>query len=88
MVRGIVKVQGALRANPALATEAGRRRFPADAAERIASLVERDRPFYDPRISEEAVSGVNRFAQSLGLIAGPIPYSQMVAERFRDLWTS
>jgi NitT/TauT family transport system substrate-binding protein len=86
MVSGIVKVQKALRANPALATEVGRRRFPPDAAERIASLVERDLPFYDPNIPEEAVAGVNRFAQSLGLIAAPIPYGQMVAESCRKLW--
>ncbi len=88
MVRGVAKAQSALRANPALATEAGKRRFPPYEAGRIASLVERDRPFYDPRISEESVAGVNRFAQSLGLIADPIPYGQMVAERFREFWTA
>lgn len=86
MVSGIVKVQKALRANPALATDVGRRRFPPDAAERIASIVERDLPFYDPMISEESVAGVNRFAQALGLLAAPIPYGQMVAEGCRKLW--
>ncbi len=87
VVRAIVKTHKALRADPARATEVGRRRFPPDAAELIASLVTRDLPFYDPRITEEAVAGVNRFAQSLGLIKTPIPYGQMVAETFRDLWT-
>ena len=87
MVRAIVKVQKALRANPARAADVGKRRFPSDAAERIASLVERDLPFYDPRISEESVAGVNRLAQSLGLLTAPVPYGQMVAETFRDLWT-
>ena len=87
IVRAIVKVQKALRANPARAADVGKRRFPSDAAERIASLVERDLPFYDPRISEESVAGVNRLAQSLGLLAAPVSYGQMVAETFRDLWT-
>ena len=87
IVRAIVKVQKALRANPARAADVGKRRFPSDAAERIASLVERDLPFYDPRISEESVAGVNRLAQSLGLLTAPVPYGQMVAETFRDLWT-
>jgi NitT/TauT family transport system substrate-binding protein len=86
-VRAIVKVQKALRADPARATEVGKRRFPSDAAEKIATLVERDVPFYDPRISEEAVAGVNRFAKSLGLLTGPVAYGDVVAEPFRDLWT-
>ncbi len=87
-VRAIVKTQKALRAEPALATEVGRRRFPNDSAELIATIVERDLPFYDPAISEEAVAGLNRFAQSVGLVPGPVPYEQVVAVRFRDLWRS
>ena len=87
VIRAIVKAQKALRANPALATDVGKRRFPPDAAKRIAALVNRDLPFYDPRISEEAVDGINRFARSLGLVTEPVPYGHMVAERFRDLWT-
>jgi len=87
-VRAIVKTQQALRADPTRATEVGKRRFPPDAAELIATLVERDLPFYDPAISEEAVAGLNRFAQSVGLVPGPVPYEQVVAVRFRDLWRS
>ncbi len=87
-VRAIVKTQQALRADPTRAAEVGKRRFPPDAAELIATLVERDLPFYDPAISEEAVVGLNRFAQSVGLLSGPVPYEQVVAVRFRDLWRS
>jgi ABC-type nitrate/sulfonate/bicarbonate transport system substrate-binding protein len=87
VVRGIVRAQKALRAEPARATEVGRRRFPPDAAALIASLVTRDLPFYDPRITEQSAAGVNRFAQSLGLIKTPIPYDRMVAGTFRELWT-
>lgn len=87
-VRAIVKTQKALRADPALAAEVGRRKFPKEAAELITTIVERDLPFYDPVIYEEAVGGLNRFAQSIGHLPGPVPYEQVVATRFRDLWRS
>jgi len=87
-VRAIVKTQHALRAEPALAAEVGRRRFPPEAAELIATVVERDLPFYDPVISPEAVAGLNRFAQSVGRLPGPVAYEQVVAVRFRHLWRS
>ncbi len=87
-VRAIVKTQKALRADPALAAEVGRRKFPKEAAELITTIVERDLPFYDPVIYEEAVGGLNRFAQSIGHLPGPVPYEQVVAIRFRDLWRS
>jgi len=87
-VRAIVKTQQALRADPTRATEVGKRRFPPDAAELIATIVERDLPFYDPAISEEMVTALNRFAQSVGILPGPVPYEQVVAVQFRDLWRS
>ena len=85
-VRAIVKAQRALRDDPKLTAEVGRRKFPADAAALIATIVKRDAPFYDPVITEEAVAGMNRFAQSVGHLPGPVPYEQVVAVRFRDLW--
>ena len=85
-VRAIVKAQKALRADPKLAVEVGRRKFPANAAVLIARVVERDAPFYDPVISEKAVRSLNRFAQTIGHLSGPVPYEQVVAVRFRDLW--
>lgn len=87
-VRAIVKTQKALQAEPALAAQVGWRRFPTEAAELIATIVERDVRFYDPVISEEAVAGLNRFAQSVGHLPTPVPYEQVVAVRFRDLWRS
>jgi phage FluMu protein gp41 len=71
---------------PALASEVGRRKFPKEAAELITAIVERDLPFYDPVIYEEAVAGLNRFAQAIGHLSGPVSYEQVVAVRFRDLW--
>ncbi len=85
-VRAIVKAQKALRADPKLAVEVGRRKFPTDAAALIARVVERDAPFYDPVISEEAVMSLNCFAQSVGHLSGPVPYEQVVAVRFSELW--
>jgi NitT/TauT family transport system substrate-binding protein len=87
-VRAIVKAQTMLRADPQLATEVGRRKFPPEAAALIATIVERDAPFYDPVIYEEAVAALNRFAQSVGHLQGPVSYDQVVAVRYRDLWAS
>ena len=85
-VRAIVKAQKALRADPKLAVEVGRRKFPPDAAALIARVVERDTPFYDPIITEEAVISLNRFAQTVGHLSGPVPYERVVAVGFRHLW--
>ena len=85
-VRAIVRAQGVLREDPARATEVGRRRFPPAAAELIAAVVERDLPFYVPAIGESAVSVMNGFARSLGLLTAPVSYEDTVATRFRDLW--
>jgi ABC-type nitrate/sulfonate/bicarbonate transport system substrate-binding protein len=85
-VRAVVRAQDVLREEPARASEVGRRRFPPDAAEIIAAVVERDLPFYDPAIGERAVSVMNGFARSLGLLDAPVTYEDTVATRFRDLW--
>lgn len=85
-VRAIVKAQQALRADPKLAREVGERKFPPDAAALIANVVARDVEFYDPAISQEAVEKMNRFAQSIGHLSGPVAYDRVVAVRFRDLW--
>ncbi|HZU05255.1 MAG TPA: ABC transporter substrate-binding protein [Chloroflexota bacterium] len=87
-VRAVVRAQRALRADPSQATVVGRRLFPPLEADLIAELIARDAPFYDPTISEEAVAQLNRFAQEVGLLAAPVPYEQVVATRFRALWTA
>ena len=51
-----------------------------------ASVVERDLPFYDPAISDQAVAAMNGFARSLGLLPAPVAYEDVVATRFRNLW--
>ena len=85
-VRAIVKTQKALKADPTLATKVGEEMFPRQEAEVIAELVERDAPFYDAEISQEAVAGLNEFCVASGLLAKPLAYDRWVATQFRDLW--
>ena len=87
-VRAIVKAQQALRADPSLAREVGLRKFSEGAAELIANVVARDVTFYDPVITEEMILKMNRLAQSVGHLSGPVPYEQVAAVRFRELWRS
>jgi ABC-type nitrate/sulfonate/bicarbonate transport system substrate-binding protein len=88
VVRAVVRTQQVLRKEPARASEVGRRRFPPAAAEIIAPIVERDLPFYDPVVGESAVASMNRFAQAIGLLSGPVAYDAVVATRFRSLWNA
>ena len=86
-VRALVRAQKTLREDPDRATEVGRRIFPPTEAELIAELIRRDVPYYDPTISEEVVSKMNRFAQESGLLSAPVPYDQVVETQFSHLWT-
>jgi ABC-type nitrate/sulfonate/bicarbonate transport system substrate-binding protein len=81
-----VKAQKALKADPRLAAEVGRRKFPKEAADLIGKVVERDVVFYDPAILPEEVEAMNRFAQAVGHLSDPVAYDDVVATRFRDLW--
>lgn len=85
-IRAIMSAQNALREDVGRATEVGKKRFPAAEAELIAGLIERDLPYYDPMISEQTIDAMNRFAQEIGLLSKPVPYEQVVATQFSDLW--
>ncbi|MBI2540295.1 MAG: ABC transporter substrate-binding protein [Deltaproteobacteria bacterium] len=85
-IRAVVRAQQALRADSSKATEVGRKIFPPTEAAMIAGLIERDLPYYDPAISEEAVAKMNRFARDVGLLSRDVPYDQVVATRFAHLW--
>ena len=87
-VRAVVAAQRMLKADPSRSAEVGGKRFPAEEASLIAELIERDLPYYDPSISEETVEQMDRFAQQIGLLDGPVPYEQVVAARFAGCWTS
>ncbi len=49
--------------------------------------IERDVGFYDPVITEAAVASVNAFAQTIGYLAGPVPFDQVVDVRMQQWWT-
>jgi NitT/TauT family transport system substrate-binding protein len=85
-VRAIVKTQRALKHDVALATRVGEKLFPPEQAALIAELIRRDLPYYDAAISPHTVAAMNRFAQDLGLLSGPVPYETVVAADLRALW--
>jgi NitT/TauT family transport system substrate-binding protein len=85
-IRAIVTAQKALKDNPSISTEIGQRLFPADEAQLIAGLIERDALFYDAEISHDAVDGLMKFAKSSGLIQDAVPYEDLVATQFGHLW--
>jgi ABC-type nitrate/sulfonate/bicarbonate transport system substrate-binding protein len=87
-IRAVRQAQRVLKADPHRATEAARRRFPPTETSLIAELIRRDLPYYDPNISEEVVIKMNNFAQSVGLLSGPVEYEQVVAVEFKNLWAA
>jgi len=87
-VRALVKTHAALKEDIGRAATVGRTLFPAEEAELIADVVERDLPYYDASISREFVSGMSQFSQDVGLIKAPLEYEQVVATQFSELWTA
>jgi ABC-type nitrate/sulfonate/bicarbonate transport system substrate-binding protein len=85
-VRAIVNTQRALKDDVSLATRVGEKLFPPEQAALIAELIRRDLPYYDAAIAPTTIAAVNRFAQDLGLLAGPVPYESVVAADLRTLW--
>lgn len=85
-IRAVTMAHRALREDPTRATEVGKKRFPSSEAELIAELIRRDLPYYDPTISEETVTAMNRFAQDIGLLSAAVPYENVVATQFSALW--
>ena len=85
-VRALVKTQRALAENPQRAADVGKALYPPEEAGLIATLIERDVPYYDPRIPEPVVSDMNRFARDIGLLAAPVSYEDVVAVQFSHFW--
>ncbi len=85
-VRAVVDAQRALKADPGLALQIGRKLFPPTEAALIGELIRRDLPFYDPEIPQQAVDGMICFARSSGLMERKPRYDEIVAERFSALW--
>lgn len=85
-VRAIRATQLALRADPKLIGKVGDALFPAEQAELIPVLVERDSPFYDAHIGREALVGLNRFALANGLSNRELAAEEIVATQFSEFW--
>jgi NitT/TauT family transport system substrate-binding protein len=85
-VRAIVNTHAALKADPARATEVGRKLFPPSEAELIAELIRRDLPYYDASISPTFVAGMNQFSRDVGILTGDVAYEEIVATQFAQLW--
>jgi ABC-type nitrate/sulfonate/bicarbonate transport system substrate-binding protein len=85
-LRAVLAAQRALRADVGLASVVGRRLFPPAEADLIEGVVARDLPYYTPEISDEALSGMVRFAQACGLLKGTPSREEVVATRFSHLW--
>src|SRR4029077_9250152 len=85
-VRALVKTQQALKADPKRATKVGEKWFPAFEASLIATLIERDLPYYDPTISKETFDKMCKFDQTVGLTKGLGKYEDVVATQFSNLW--
>jgi hypothetical protein len=69
----------ALKQDVTLASKVGGKVFPEREASLIASLVQRDLPFYSTPISKEFVAGMNAFARNRGILAGNPEYADVVA---------
>ncbi len=85
-LRAVLAAQQALRADIGLATLVGRELFPPAEAELIGAIIARDLPYYTPEISDEALSGMIRFAKMRGLLKGTPAREQIIAEGFSHLW--
>jgi ABC-type nitrate/sulfonate/bicarbonate transport system substrate-binding protein len=85
-IRAVMRAHKALKENPDLATEVGKKRFPPAEAQLIAELIRRDLPYYDPVIGAQTVDDMNRFAQQIGLLTKVVPYEGVVATELNALW--
>jgi len=85
-VRAIVATHKALKVDPSLAMKAAENLFPASETALIATLIERDLPFYDASISPDFVAGMNKFSRGIGIMNGDVPYEGVVATQFKNLW--
>jgi NitT/TauT family transport system substrate-binding protein len=85
-LRALVATQNALKQDVTLATIVGNKRFPPHEATLIAKVVRRDLPYYEAAITPASVAAINAFARDVGVLVADVPYEQIVAIQFRDLW--
>ncbi|WP_210237992.1 ABC transporter substrate-binding protein [Mesorhizobium sp. M8A.F.Ca.ET.207.01.1.1] len=81
IVQAIVDTHAHLHKNPDVAAQVGAALFPANEAGLITTLIKRDLPFYDHRISRKTVAGMSRFARHMNLASQDLAYEDVVASR-------
>ncbi|HXT94201.1 MAG TPA: ABC transporter substrate-binding protein [Trebonia sp.] len=86
VARGLVAAQKALAADPSLAAEVGRKRFPAYEASLITGLIARDAPFYQAAVGPERIAELSQFQLDMGLTTAPVGFTDVVAPAFAPLW--
>lgn len=84
--RAIVAVQRALKSDILQARVVGNRLFPEYEASLIAEVVQRDLPYYDPKIDAAVIRDINEFNTRLGVTTIEMTYENAVATVFSDLW--
>lgn len=85
-IRAIVKTQAALKSDVSLATRVGEAVFPPGDAAMIASVVERDLPYYSAGISAQFVREMNDFMGTLGWLDEAVPYGRVVPAYAQAEW--
>lgn len=85
-VRAIMRAHRELRADLSLATKVGEALFPELEASLIATLIGRDLPFYDHRISNDAVASLQSFAAARGLSQEQLDPHTVVPQGAREAW--
>jgi ABC-type nitrate/sulfonate/bicarbonate transport system substrate-binding protein len=88
MVRALKRAHTLLKEDPERATTVGSKVFPPEQAALISRIIQRDLPYYDPTISPESVTGMNAFAQRLGILDCDVPYESIVATGMQSLWAA
>jgi len=86
VIRAVISTQRALKSDPTLATQVGRKLFDAKAAAVIAAVIERDLPYYKPDISPNFVTTMNHYARDVGLLGCERSYDEVVATALRSQW--
>lgn len=85
-IRAIKKTHAALKEDISLATEVGRKLFPAEEASLIADVVTRDLDYYDVSVSREFVAGMSEFSRAQGLLDSDITYDQVINADLAAEW--
>ncbi|MBM3488422.1 MAG: ABC transporter substrate-binding protein [Alphaproteobacteria bacterium] len=86
--RAMVATVRAIKADIGKVAEVGRRLFTADETEKLTAVISRDLPYYDPRLGEDFVRDMNRFACDVGLSRTMRGYQELVATEMAPLWTA